>query len=59
MKQGLARSVRLFRSFLVEQTEPEVFYGELARDSAQLLEQYVDLADKSLLDVGAGRSQFG
>lgn len=58
MKQGLARSVRLFRSFLVEQTQPDVFYGELARDSANLLEQYLDLADKTILDVGAGPSQY-
>lgn len=58
MKQGIARSVRLFRSFLVEQTEPEVFYGELARDSADLLEQHFRLQGAVVLDVGAGPHEF-
>lgn len=58
MKQGILRSIRLFRSFLVEQTKPEVFYGELARDSANLLEQYGSLAGSKLVDVGAGPHQF-
>lgn len=58
MKQGIGRSIRLFRSFLVEQTEPHVFYGELARDSADLLEQHMKLDGSTFLDVGAGPEQF-
>ncbi|NLC98057.1 MAG: class I SAM-dependent methyltransferase [Actinomycetales bacterium] len=58
MKQGIVRSIRLFKSFLVEQTQPEVFYGELARDSANLIEQYGSLIGKTLVDVGAGPHQF-
>ena len=33
MKQGLARSVRLFRLFLREQADPGLFYGSLAEDA--------------------------
>ena len=58
MKQGIGRSIRLFRSFLVEQTEPHVFYSELARDSADLLEQHMKLDGSTFLDVGAGPEQF-
>ena len=39
----LRRSVSLFRAFRKEQTEPAVFYGALAADSAAQLAQYVDL----------------
>lgn len=55
---GLRRSVRLFRSFLVEQTDPDHFYGVLARDSADLVEQELPLAGKVVVDVGAGPVQF-
>ncbi|MCL3837364.1 class I SAM-dependent methyltransferase [Aeromicrobium duanguangcaii] len=55
---GLARSVRLFRSFLVEQTDPDHFYGTLARDSADLVEQQMSLDGKLVIDVGAGPVQF-
>lgn len=57
-KQGLGRSVRLFRAFLVEQTEPEVFYGALAQDSAELLADHANLAGLTVLDVGAGPDEF-
>ena len=33
MSQGLARSARLFRLFLREQTAPGLFYGALAEDA--------------------------
>ena len=52
MRATLGRSVRLFRAFLVEQTEPDRFYRELALDSARLLQAYTPLDGKSLLDVG-------
>lgn len=50
--------MRLFRSFLVEQTEPEVFYSVLADDSIDLLREWVELDGASLLDVGAGPREF-
>ncbi|RNI24603.1 class I SAM-dependent methyltransferase [Flexivirga caeni] len=58
MDRGLARSVRLFRAFLVEQTEPEVFYGALARDSCELLTEFTTLDGARVLDVGAGPAEF-
>ncbi|NHN54950.1 class I SAM-dependent methyltransferase [Calidifontibacter sp. DB0510] len=56
--RGLARSVRLFRAFLQEQTDPPVFYGALARDSVELLDEHADLAGQLMLDVGAGPAEF-
>lgn len=58
MQRGVGRSVRLFREFLVEQTEPERFYGALARDSVELLREWTPLADRLVLDVGAGPAEF-
>lgn len=55
---GLRRSVRLFSAFRVEQTDPDRFYGLLARDSAQLIEQHHNLDGAQLLDIGAGPAQF-
>lgn len=58
MERGIGRSVRLFRAFLVEQTEPEVFYGALARDSCELLGEHITLDGARVLDVGAGPAEF-
>jgi SAM-dependent methyltransferase len=52
------RSLRLFRSFLVEQTDPERFYGDLSDDTVALLSGYTRLTGASVLDVGAGPRQF-
>lgn len=57
-RRGLRRSVRLFRAFLLEQTQPEVFYSTLASDSIALLREHTDLAGRTVLDVGAGPSEF-
>jgi len=54
----LGRSVRLFRLFLREQSEPAVFYSALAQDSARQLGSYVDLRGKIVLDVGGGPGYF-
>lgn len=56
--RGVRRSVRLFSAFLVEQTEPARFYGELAADSVELLREWDDLAGRLVLDVGAGPQEF-
>ncbi|BDZ58195.1 class I SAM-dependent methyltransferase [Barrientosiimonas endolithica] len=58
MQRGIGRSVRLFREFLVEQTEPERFYGALARDSVELLQEWTALERRTVLDVGAGPAEF-
>ena len=56
--RGLRRSVHLFRSFLVEQTEPDRFYGDLAEDSVATLMEHTSLDGRLVLDVGAGPRQF-
>ncbi len=58
-KRGLRRSAHLFRSFLVEQTDPDRFYGELAADSVATLADLTELEGRVVLDVGAGPRQFG
>lgn len=54
----LSRSVRLFRAFLVEQTDPARFYIELAKDAADHVSSYADLRGVRLLDVGGGPGYF-
>jgi SAM-dependent methyltransferase len=55
---GVARSVRLFRSFLTEQTDPVGFYGLIARDARALIERDVALAGADVLDVGGGPGHY-
>jgi SAM-dependent methyltransferase len=52
------RSIALLRAFAVEQTQPEVFYGLLAKDSVDLVQRHGSLSGKTVVDVGAGPSQF-
>jgi arabinofuranan 3-O-arabinosyltransferase len=54
----LRRSVDLFRAFLVEQTDPDRFYGTLAADSVAQLSRYTSLRDQLVLDVGGGPGYF-
>ncbi|WP_165243137.1 class I SAM-dependent methyltransferase [Corynebacterium lizhenjunii] len=59
----LARSWRLLRSFRFEQTRPEIFYGGLARDTAQLADALLrdhglSLPGSLVLDVGGGPGYF-
>lgn len=49
-----SRAVGLFRDFRVEQSDPDRFYGALARDSVAQLECLADLAGAHVLDVGGG-----
>jgi SAM-dependent methyltransferase len=51
---GLARSVRLFRSFLTEQTDPRGFYGLIADDAVDLVTEHVDLLGATVADFGGG-----
>jgi SAM-dependent methyltransferase len=50
--------VSLFRDFRVEQTEPDRFYGALARDSAAQVASYAPLEGALVLDVGGGPGYF-
>src|SRR3954466_3072293 len=55
---SLYRSVTLFRAFLREQTDPDLFYGVLAADSARQVGEYVSLEGATVLDVGGGPGYF-
>jgi SAM-dependent methyltransferase len=57
-RSGLRRSVRLFRLFLREQTDPELFYSSLAEDAVQQLAAHCDLAGRTVVDVGGGGGWF-
>ncbi len=54
----LRRSVTLFRAFLREQSDPDLFYGVLAEDSVRQLARHADLAGATVLDVGGGPGYF-
>ncbi|WP_067486109.1 class I SAM-dependent methyltransferase [Actinomadura hibisca] len=50
----LARSVRLFAAFRRERTDPEYFYGLMARDAVAQLSAHADLDGAVVIDVGTG-----
>lgn len=59
----LARSIALLRSFRFEQTDPDVFYSGLARDTAAQVDAMaadagLALAGARVLDVGGGPGYF-
>ncbi|HLU97096.1 MAG TPA: class I SAM-dependent methyltransferase [Thermobifida alba] len=54
----LGRSVRLFSAFRKEQTDPDLFYGTLARDTVAQLRQYAELDGAVVADVGGGPGYF-
>jgi SAM-dependent methyltransferase len=53
-----AGSFRLLAAFLREQSDPEAFYGLLARDSAAIIERHLPLAGRRVVDVGGGAGYF-
>lgn len=55
---SLARSVQLFRAFLVEQTDPDHFYSVLAQDSVRQVNGWTGLSGAVVLDVGGGPGYF-
>jgi SAM-dependent methyltransferase len=52
------RSIRLFRLFLREQSDPDLFYRELAADSIGQVARHASLAGRTVLDVGGGPGYF-
>jgi SAM-dependent methyltransferase len=50
--------VRLFRSFLTEQSDPDGFYTLIADDSVFLVEQHTSLAGKTVADFGGGPGYY-
>ena len=57
-RSGLLRSIRLFRLFLAEQTDPDAFYASLASDAVDQLAPHIDLAGRTVVDVGGGGGWF-
>ncbi len=57
-RDGLGRSLRLFRSFLTEQSDPDGFYSTIADDTVELVRRHASLADATLLDVGGGPGYY-
>jgi SAM-dependent methyltransferase len=57
-RADLGRSVRLFRAFRKEQTDPDFFYGLLARDTIAQLASYTPLGGATVVDVGGGAGYF-
>ncbi|MGH9095722.1 MAG: class I SAM-dependent methyltransferase [Acidimicrobiales bacterium] len=55
---GLGRSIRLWRAFRVERTDPDRFYRAQARDSVAQVSRYLDVAGRLVLDVGGGAGYF-
>lgn len=54
----MLRTIRLFRLFLKEQSEPDTFYREVAEDSIRQVTQYAELAGKTVIDLGGGPGHF-
>jgi SAM-dependent methyltransferase len=54
----MLRSVRLFRLFLAEQTDPDSFYAALAKDAAGQLASHVAVEGRTILDIGGGAGYF-
>jgi SAM-dependent methyltransferase len=55
---GLLRSVRLFRLFMAEQTDPERFYASLATDAVRQVADHAELGGRTVVDVGGGGGWF-
>jgi uncharacterized protein YbaR (Trm112 family) len=55
---GPFRSLRLFRGFLSEQSDPQGFYTLLAGDAVGQIERHVDLAGRTVVDVGGGGGYY-
>jgi SAM-dependent methyltransferase len=52
------RTIRLFRLFLAEQSDPEEFYATLAADSVSQAAEFTRLAGRVVIDVGGGPGHF-
>ncbi|HTX28617.1 MAG TPA: class I SAM-dependent methyltransferase [Streptosporangiaceae bacterium] len=57
-RSGLVRSVRLFRLFLAEQSDPDKFYAALAEDAVRQVAEHADLDGRTVVDVGGGGGWF-
>jgi SAM-dependent methyltransferase len=56
--RSLARSIKLFKAFRLEQTDPDTFYNLIAEDAVSLVGDHVCLDGTKVLDVGGGAGYF-
>ena len=54
----MRRTIRLFRLFLAEQSDPQEFYTALAADSVNQVAEFTPLAGRVVVDVGGGPGHF-
>ena len=54
----MLRTLRLFRLFLKEQSDPDTFYREVADDSVRQVNRYAEVAGKTVIDLGGGPGHF-
>ncbi len=52
------RSAALLRAFGLEQSDPDAFYGPLARDTVQEVARFEPVAGATVVDVGGGPGYF-
>jgi SAM-dependent methyltransferase len=57
-RSGFRRSIRLYRLFRIEQTDPDLFYRSLAEDAVQQVADHCELAGQTVVDVGGGNGWF-
>lgn len=55
---NLSRSVRLFRSFFTEQSDPDGFYSLIADDAVFLIEHHTGLEGMTVADFGGGPGYY-
>jgi SAM-dependent methyltransferase len=57
-RRGLRRSVHLLRLFRLEQTDPDLFYTSLAADAVDQVSVHIDVAGRTVVDIGGGAGYF-
>ncbi|MDT0201316.1 class I SAM-dependent methyltransferase [Nocardioides sp. AE5] len=57
-RDNWARSVRLFRSFLTEQTDPVGFYSLIAEDTVELMRKHMELDGRVVADFGGSSGYY-
>src|ERR1700678_496391 len=57
-RTGFRRSIRLYRLFRVEQTDPDLFYRNLAEDAVQQVADHCELTGRTVVDIGGGNGWF-
>ncbi len=56
--RSIKESLELLTSFRLEQKDPDSFYGLLAVDGIKMLDNFVPLNNKTVLDIGGGAGYF-